>query len=241
MTQPAQTPIGRQWRRSIPFCEPNVPEKICPNDCHRNVARLSIERCKQGVERCQALREVQSMCLVECPYDGVLEADTVVVSPDVGRLKMATNYAQNLNTSVVLLHKTRETGAEAHVTHLVGDVRGRSCLVVDDMISTGGTITEAVDKLVEMGARPEVVVAATHGVLLGGARAKLTAPPIGDVFVTDSIEQHTEGWPRLHVISVAPFLADAIRRLASGTVHPELHPTAQMPRGGGPGLAVYRT
>ena len=79
MTQPAQTPIGRQWRRSIPFCEPNVPEKICPNDCHRNVARLSIERCKQGVERCQALREVQSMCLVECPYDGVLEADTVIV------------------------------------------------------------------------------------------------------------------------------------------------------------------
>jgi ribose-phosphate pyrophosphokinase len=170
-----------------------------------------------------------------------LAADTVVVSPDVGRLKMATDYAQNLNTSVVLLHKTRETGAEAHVTHLVGDVRGRLCLVVDDMISTGGTITEAVDKLVEMGARPDVVVAATHGVLLGGARAKLAAPPIGDVFVTDSIEQHTEGWPRLHVISVAPFLADAIRRLASGTVHPELYPTAQMPRGGAPGLAVYRT
>jgi ribose-phosphate pyrophosphokinase len=151
-----------------------------------------------------------------------LPADTVVVSPDAGRLKMATDYAQNLNTSVVLLHKTRETGADTHVTHLVGDVRGRSCLVVDDMISTGGTIVEAVDKLVEMGARPEVVVAATHGVLLSGARAKLTAAPISDVFVTDSIEQRTEGWPRLHVVSVAPPLADAIRRLASGEFHPEL-------------------
>lgn len=64
------------------------------------------------------------------------------------------------------------------------------------MISTGGTIVEAADKLVEMGARPEVVVAATHGVLLSGAPAKLTAAPIGDIFVTDSIEQRTEGWPR---------------------------------------------
>jgi ribose-phosphate pyrophosphokinase len=153
---------------------------------------------------------------------GRLAADTVVVSPDAGRLKMATDYAQNLNTSVVLLHKTRETGASTHVTHLVGDVRGRSCLVVDDMISTGGTIVEAVAKLVEMEARSDIVVAATHGVLLGGARAKLTAARIGDVFVTDSIEQRTEGWPRLHVVSVALPLADAIRRLASGEFQPEL-------------------
>jgi ribose-phosphate pyrophosphokinase len=151
-----------------------------------------------------------------------LPRDTVVVSPDAGRLKMATDYAQNLNTSVVLLHKTRETGADTHVTHLVGDVRGRSCLIVDDMISTGGTIVEAVDKLVEMGARPEVVVAATHGVLLSGARAKLTAAPISEVFVTDSIEQRTEGWPRLHVVSVALPLADAIRRLASGELRPDV-------------------
>jgi ribose-phosphate pyrophosphokinase len=151
-----------------------------------------------------------------------LPRDTVVVSPDAGRLKMATDYAQNLNTSVVLLHKTRETGADTHVTHLVGDVRGRSCLIVDDMISTGGTIVEAVDKLVEMGARPEVVIAATHGVLLNGARAKLTAAPISDVFVTDSIEQRTEGWPRLHVVSVALPLADAIRRLASGELRPDV-------------------
>ncbi len=151
-----------------------------------------------------------------------LPADAVVVSPDAGRLKMATDYAQNLNTSVVLLHKTRETGADTHATHLVGDVRGRSCLVVDDMISTGGTMVETVERLVEMGARPGIVVAATHGVLLSGARAKLTAAPIGDIFVTDSIEQRLEGWPRLQVVSIAAPLADAIRRLASGEFHPEL-------------------
>jgi ribose-phosphate pyrophosphokinase len=151
-----------------------------------------------------------------------LPVDTVVVSPDAGRLKMATDYAQNLNTSVVLLHKTRETGADTHATHLVGDVRGRSCLVVDDMISTGGTMVETVERLVEMGARPGIVVAATHGVLLSGARAKLTAAPIGDIFVTDSIEQRLEDWPRLQVVSIAVPLADAIRRLASGEFHPEL-------------------
>jgi ribose-phosphate pyrophosphokinase len=151
-----------------------------------------------------------------------LPAGTVVVSPDAGRLKMASDYAQHLNASVVLLHKTRETGTDTHVTHLVGDVRGRSCLVVDDMISTGGTIVEAVGKLVEMGARPEIVVAATHGLLLGDARAKLTAAPISDVFVTDSIEQRSENWPRLNVVSVASLLADAIRRAASSEPHREL-------------------
>ena len=144
-----------------------------------------------------------------------LPAGTVVVSPDAGRLKMATDYAQHLDASVALLHKTRETGASTHVTHLVGDVRGRSCLVVDDMISTGGTIVEAVHTLVEMGARPGIVVAATHGLLLGDVRTRLTAAPIGDVFVTDSIEKPSEEWPRRHVVSVAPLLADAIRRVVT--------------------------
>jgi len=145
-----------------------------------------------------------------------LPAGTVVVSPDAGRLQMATEYAQRLETSVVLLHQTRETGTETRVTHLVGDVRGRPCLVVDDMISTGGTIAEAVDKLVQAGARPGIYVAATHGLLLNGARAKLTAESVADVFVTDTIEQRAEGWPRLHVISVAPLIAEAIQRVTSG-------------------------
>jgi ribose-phosphate pyrophosphokinase len=144
-----------------------------------------------------------------------LPSDAVVVSPDAGRLKMATDYAQHLNASVVLLHKTRETGSDTRVTHLVGDVRGRTCLIVDDMISTGGTIIEAVDKLVEMGSMPGMIVAATHGVLLGSAREKLLSAAIGDVFVTDSIEQRVEDWPSVHVVSVAPLLAQALRRVTS--------------------------
>jgi ribose-phosphate pyrophosphokinase len=161
---------------------------------------------------------VDSLSAVPALCDGIrarVPGGTVVVSPDAGRLGMATEYAQRLNTSVVLLHKTRETGTRTRVTHLVGDVRGRSCLIVDDMISTGGTIGEAVRKLLEEGARPGIFVAATHGLLLEGARAKLAAESVADVFVTDTVRQPSDGWPRLHVISVAKLIGDAIRRVTS--------------------------
>ena len=143
----------------------------------------------------------------------VLPSGTVVVSPDAGRLKVATQYAHSLNTSVVLLHKTRDTGSETHVTHLVGDVRGRPCLIVDDMISTGGTIAESVDKLLDAGAQPGVFVAATHGLLLKGARAKLATDGIADLFITDTVEQPPEMWPRVHAVSVAPCIAEVIQRV----------------------------
>jgi ribose-phosphate pyrophosphokinase len=159
---------------------------------------------------------LSAVCALSDAVTPVLPAGTVVVSPDVGRLKMATLYAQRLRTSVVLLHKTRETGPETHVTHLVGDVRGRPCLVVDDMISTGGTIVEAVDRLLQEGARPGVYVAATHGLMLPGARAKLASESVADVFVTDTIEEPIERWPRVHTVSVAPLIAATIRRVTSG-------------------------
>jgi len=161
---------------------------------------------------------VDSLTAVDVLCDalaGRLPPGAVVVSPDAGRLRMATTYADRLRTPVVLLHKTREVGSRAHVTHLVGTARGKHCLVVDDMISTGGTITEAVEMLTGAGALPGIVVAATHGVFVGGARAAMTRKGIGDVFVTDTIEQR-EPWPGLHVVSVAPLLADAILRIRSG-------------------------
>jgi ribose-phosphate pyrophosphokinase len=146
----------------------------------------------------------------------ILPPGTVVVSPDVGRLKMATEYAQRLNTSVVLLHKTRAAGTETRVSHLVGDVRNRSCLVVDDLISTGGTIAETVGRLLQEGARPGIFVAATHGLLLTGARAKLSSESIAGVFISDSIEQPAERWSAVHTVSVAPLIAEAIQRITSG-------------------------
>ena len=144
-----------------------------------------------------------------------LPPGTVVVSPDAGRLPMATDYARLLKASVILLHKTRETATETRVTHLVGDVRGRPCLIVDDMISTGGTIADAAEVLLQAGAQPGIFVAATHGLLLEGARAKLTTDAIADIFVTDTIERERDDWPRLHVVSVAPLIAEAIQRLTA--------------------------
>lgn len=145
----------------------------------------------------------------------LLPANAVVVSPDTGRVRMATEYANRLGTSVVVLHKRRESGTETEVTHVVGDVRGRACLIIDDMISTGGTIARSVEALLQAGAKPEIVVAATHGLFIADARAKLAHESIRAVVVTDTVPVSLSNWPQLHVVSAAPLLAEAIRRLAA--------------------------
>ena len=136
----------------------------------------------------------------------------VVVSPDAGRMKTATDFAHRLKTSVVVLHKRRESGTETEVTHLVGDVRGRSCLIVDDMISTGGTMAESIDALLRARARPEIIVAATHGLFLPGTREKLSHKAVRTVFVTDTVQAREQNWSQLCVVSIAPLIAAAIRR-----------------------------
>jgi len=133
-----------------------------------------------------------------------LPSDVVVVAPDSGRVGMATDYAQFLGAPVIVLHKRRESGSETKVTHIVGDVSGRACLLVDDMISTGGTMAESITALLAAGARPEIMIAATHGLLLPGARAKLEHPAVRAVFVTDTVSMTERDWPQLHVVSIAP-------------------------------------
>jgi len=142
-----------------------------------------------------------------------LPGDTIVVSPDTGRLRMATEYAERLRTSVVVLHKVRESGSQTHVMRVVGDVRDRSCLVVDDMISTGGTLADSTRTLTDAGARAPIFIAATHALLLPGSRVKLATSAIAKVFVTDTVQSGELLWPTLHVVAVAPLLADAIRRI----------------------------
>ena len=141
---------------------------------------------------------------------GGLSPETVVVSPDTGRVKMASEYAHRLGSSVAVLHKRRVSGTETEVTHVVGDVSGRPCLIVDDMIATGGTIATGVAALLAAGARPEITVAATHGLFIGDAAANLSHPAIREVVVTDSLAS-TRSWPRLRIASIASLLASAIR------------------------------
>jgi ribose-phosphate pyrophosphokinase len=125
---------------------------------------------------------------------------------------MATEYAQCLGAPLVVLHKRRESGAETKVTDIGGDVTGRACLVVDDIISTGGTLAESIKALLEAGTRAEIIVAATHGVLLTGAREKLGQPAVRGVYVTDTVSVAEEQWPQLRVVSIAPMIASALER-----------------------------
>jgi ribose-phosphate pyrophosphokinase len=157
---------------------------------------------------------------------GRLPRGVVVVSPDAGRVAMASEYARILGAPVVVLHKHRTSGTRAEVTHVVGDVEGRPCLIIDDMISTGGTIGRAVEALLAAGARPEMTVAATHGLLVGDARARLGHEAVRRVLVTDTVAAADGGWPSLEVVSVAPLLAEAIRRNHAGETLRDLFPDA---------------
>lgn len=158
---------------------------------------------------------VDNLCAVPVICDELrhrLEPDTVVVSPDVGRLQMATDYADRLQAAVVVLHKIRTSGSQTQVIRVVGDVRDRHCLIVDDMISTGGTLANGIATLIEAGARTPIFIAATHGLLLPGSKARLAISAVGKVFVTDTIKPAEPAWPGLEVISVASLLAQAIRK-----------------------------
>jgi ribose-phosphate pyrophosphokinase len=141
-----------------------------------------------------------------------LIAGTVVVSPDAGRMRLATEYARLLGAPVAVLHKERASGVETRVTRVVGDVRDCPCLIIDDMISTGGTIAESVDALLDAGARPQFTVAATHGLLLHGSREKLARLETREVLVTDTVAPPAHDWPQLRVVSIAPLIASALRR-----------------------------
>jgi ribose-phosphate pyrophosphokinase len=145
---------------------------------------------------------------------GRLPPDLVVVSPDAGRVRMATDYARLLGAPVAIIIKRRESGARTEVTHLVGDVRGRACLIVDDMISSGGTLVSSIRALREAGAR-EFHIAATHGLLVGDACERLEEAGVREVVVTDTVDVPCRDWPRLRVVSLAPLLGEVIRRMVS--------------------------
>lgn len=101
------------------------------------------------------------------------------------------------------------------VTQVIGDVRDRPCFIIDDMITTGGTIAQAVEALLTAGAQRDIVVAATHGLFVGEAPARLGHPAIQRIFATDSVAADRP-LPRLRVVSIAPLFAEAIRRIHSG-------------------------
>lgn len=142
--------------------------------------------------------------------------NAVIVSPDLGAVKLAERYAARLRLPIALVHKTRTSGTDVTVRGLVGDVRGRAPIVIDDMISTGGTLAAAIGAVLEAGALPEVTVAATHALLVGPAAERLARLPIRRLVATDSVSLPLPSRVPVERVSLAPLLCEAIRRLHGG-------------------------
>jgi ribose-phosphate pyrophosphokinase len=141
----------------------------------------------------------------------------VVVAPDAGEVKDAAGFAKRLGVPLAIVDKRRFADDEkAHAVHLVGEVRGRRCLIVDDEIATGGTVLESADFVLREGAA-DVSVAATHPVFSGDAIERLAASPIAEIVVTDTLPLRAAApIPKVTVLSVAGLLAEAIARVHDG-------------------------
>jgi ribose-phosphate pyrophosphokinase len=136
----------------------------------------------------------------------------IVVAPDLGAVKLAREYARLLQAPMAFVHKTRLSGREVEAHSVIGDVRHRTPIVVDDMLSTGGTVEAAVGALRKAGAAEPVSVVVTHGLLVGHARELLRRMPIAHLVVGNTVAiENTRDLP-LEVASVAPLIAAAIRR-----------------------------
>lgn len=145
--------------------------------------------------------------------------DAVLVTPDTGRVKVAEKYVSLLNIPLVVMHKQRsgERGEEVEVSTIIGSVEGKRPIIIDDIIATGSTITTCAQALLAGGARPDMTVAAVHGVFTVPAEELLAMPEITRIIVTDTIPfQKAALVQKTTVLSVADLLAEAIRRLHEG-------------------------
>jgi ribose-phosphate pyrophosphokinase len=140
--------------------------------------------------------------------------DMVIVSPDEGRVKKVRQVTGRLGAPLAVGYKFHPEHHVSEVTHLAGDVKGKVPIIVEDMITTGGSVCECVDALLYHGCKPEIYVAATHGVLTGPAFEKLSRPEIKEVIITDTISlPEGKSMDKLKVLSVAPLFGEAIRRI----------------------------
>jgi ribose-phosphate pyrophosphokinase len=138
-----------------------------------------------------------------------------IVSPDAGRVRVADQWSDRMGAPLAIIHKRRDPSVpnQVRVHEVVGEVAGRTCVIVDDMIDTAGTITQAAEALRENGAG-EVIVASTHAILSGPAVDRLKNSGISEVIVTNTLPIPDERmFPQLQVLSIAPMLARAIREV----------------------------
>jgi ribose-phosphate pyrophosphokinase len=147
---------------------------------------------------------------------GNFENEVVVVSPDAGGVERARAFAKRLHASLAIIDKRRPLANVSEVMHIIGDVEGKTAILLDDMIDTAGTITQAATALAEHGAA-EVYACCTHAVLSGPAIERLEASPIKELIVTNTIpERDGTSSPMIKRLSVGPLLGEAIKRIHRG-------------------------
>ena len=146
-------------------------------------------------------------------FDGQTN-EVVMVSPDAGGVERARAYSKRLRTTLGIVDKRRVKPNEAEIMNVLGDVQGKTAILLDDMIDTAGTITQAANALIDKGAA-KVCAYSTHAVLSGPAVERITKSPLEEVVVTDTIPLHPAALacPKIRVLSVAKLLAEAMRRI----------------------------
>ncbi|MEU6096225.1 ribose-phosphate pyrophosphokinase [Streptomyces sp. NPDC047079] len=145
-------------------------------------------------------------------YFAGLGDDLVIVAPDAGRVKLNKQFATQTGAGLAILDKERPQQQVAEINTVIGDVRGKTAIVIDDIIDTAGTLCAAGEALMRAGAR-RVLAAATHGVFSGPAFERLAASPFERVVVTDTIPLRAGAPAKIEVLSCAPLLADTISRI----------------------------
>ena len=142
-------------------------------------------------------------------------SELVIVSPDVGGVVRARGLAKRLNADLAIIDKRREKAGVSEVMNIIGDVQGRRCILVDDIVDSAGTLCNAAQALIDTGAEA-VSAYVTHGVLSGGAVARVTSSPLEKLVITDSI-QATEAVrvaQNIHQLTVAPLIGEAMQRIS---------------------------
>jgi ribose-phosphate pyrophosphokinase len=155
--------------------------------------------------------------MIEHMRQNHLGKDTVIVSPDAGGVERARAYSKRLNATLAIIDKRREKANVSEVMNIIGEVKGKDAVLVDDIIDTAGTLTQAARALSEAGAR-SVTACCTHGVLSGPAIERIEKSPISELVITDTIPLRPEAKlsPKIKQLSVARILGEAIKRIHHG-------------------------
>jgi len=161
----------------------------------------------------QPVNHLTALPILADYFESLKLENMCVVSPDVGRAKACKKLADMLGASLAIMHKGRPDHNVAEITHVIGDVEGKTCIIADDMIDTAGSITEGAKALISKGAK-DVYVTATHGIFSPPAYERIEKSPVLEVVVTNSVpvpEEHRHG--KIRVLSVAPLFAHAVQNV----------------------------